>query len=68
MPASTPTVPAHLCVNPALVGLHCRVIDLSPAYQPASSTTVLPLSTPILSANLPQVLAQPRRSLYTMES
>jgi hypothetical protein len=68
MLASTLSVPAHLCVNPVLIGLYYRVIDLSPAYQPTSSTTVLPLSTPILSATLPQVLAQPRRSLYTPES
>jgi hypothetical protein len=68
MPASTPIVPTHLDVNPVLVGLHYRVIDLSPDYQPTSSATVLPLSTPVLSATLPLVLAQPRRSLYTLES
>jgi hypothetical protein len=68
MPASTPTVPAHLDVNPVLIGLHCIVTDLSPDYQPTSSATVLPLSTPILSTTLPQVLAKPKRSLYTLES
>jgi hypothetical protein len=68
MLASTPSVPAHLDVNPVLVGLHYRVIDLSPVYQPTASATVLPLSTPVLAATLPLVLAQPRRSLYTLES
>jgi hypothetical protein len=68
MLASTPIVPAHLDVNPMLVGLHCIVIDLSPDYQPTSSATVLPLFTLILSATLPQVLAPPGISLYTLES
>jgi hypothetical protein len=68
MLASTPNVPAHRDVNPVLVGLHCIVTDLSPDYQPTSSATALPLSTPVLAATLPQVLAQPRRSLYTLES